>query len=79
VDRAARTFPGASCLVRALVAERMLVSGGHATRLTIGVALAGNAGVALDAHAWVESGGHIVVGDEALERYASLHRFDRTP
>lgn len=78
VLRAARTIPGSTCLARSLVAERLLRAGGHQARLTIGVARGAlaRAELGLEAHAWVESGGVLVAGDDAdVERYADLVRF----
>jgi hypothetical protein len=77
VSRAARTLPGSTCLARSLVAERLLHAGGHEARLTIGVARGPVSGAerALDAHAWVESGGVLVSGDAELERYTHLATF----
>lgn len=77
VLRAARTMPGSTCLARALVAQRLLRAGGHPAQLTLGVAHGPLAGAerALEAHAWVESGGIFVAGDAELERYASLASF----
>jgi hypothetical protein len=70
VSRAGRTVPASSCLVRALVAEWLLRDGGHACRLTLGVARTGEA--ILEAHAWVESGGRLIAGDGPLDRYRPL-------
>ena len=77
LSRAARTLPGSTCLARSLVAERLLRAGGHAARLTIGVARGPLSGAerTLDAHAWVESGGVLVAGDAELERYTHLATF----
>lgn len=87
MDRLARTFPTSSCLARALVAERLLRSGGHPASLTIGVARrdraasardsrgaggASGAPGALRAHAWVESGETTVVGGEEREEFLPL-------
>lgn len=66
-------MPGATCLARALAAEWLLRRGGHDARLTIGVASGRNA--SLDAHAWVESGGIVVAGDD-IRRYQRLATFD---
>ena len=76
--RASRSLPGSSCLAQSLVAERLLREGGEAARLSIGVARAADAataGVGLDAHAWVESGGLLVTGDDPHERYQLLATF----
>ncbi|MFI5232330.1 MAG: lasso peptide biosynthesis B2 protein [Gemmatimonadales bacterium] len=83
VLRAARSLPGSSCLAQSLVAERLLRAGGSRARLSIGVAPAdatiGQAPhaprVTLDAHAWVESGGVLVTGDDPHERYRILATF----
>lgn len=76
--RASRSLPGCTCLAQSLVAERLLRRGGHAARLSIGVAdtaLPGDARVTLDAHAWVESGGVLVTGDDPHGRYRVLATF----
>lgn len=88
VLRASRSLPGSSCLAQSLVAERLLRRGGSPACLSIGVAPvdatnadAVNAGAAnfprvtLDAHAWVESGGVLVTGDDPRERYRILATF----
>ena len=79
VIRAARSLPGSSCLAQSLVAERLLRASGGAARLSIGVAARGDATtmrVGLDAHAWVESGGVLVTGDDPHDRYQVLATFD---
>jgi hypothetical protein len=58
-----------SCLVRALVAEAMLERRGHETALRFGV---DDAGADVEAHAWLESGGEIIVGGENREAYTRL-------
>jgi hypothetical protein len=78
VIRAARSLPGSSCLAQSLVAERLLRAGGRAARLSIGVAApddAATARIGLDAHAWVESGGLLVTGDDPHDRYQVLATF----
>lgn len=60
VDRVARFVPGATCLVRSLAARLLLGWAGHESRLRIGVARPGPAG--LEAHAWVECDGVTVQG-----------------
>ena len=78
VLRASRSLPGSSCLAQSLVAERLLRHGGSRARLSIGVAdaQAGDAArVVLDAHAWVESGGVLVTGDDPHNRYRVLATF----
>ncbi|MFI5246196.1 MAG: lasso peptide biosynthesis B2 protein, partial [Gemmatimonadales bacterium] len=72
IVRASRALPASSCLAQSLVAERLLREGGHGARLSIGVAAADRsheARVGLDAHAWVESGGVLVTGDDPHGRF----------
>ena len=70
VDAADGATPGdRSCLVRALVAEAMLERRGHETVLRFGV---DGADRDMEAHAWLESGGEIVVGGENREAYTRL-------
>jgi hypothetical protein len=82
VLRASRSLPGTTCLAQSLVAERLLHAAGCDATLTIGVATAviegagaGAPGAALDAHAWVESCGVLVTGDDPHERYQRLATF----
>jgi hypothetical protein len=60
-----RFVPRPTCLVRALAAHRLLAKHGHASDLRIGVAKSGAAGFA--AHAWVECGGTVLVGQTDSE------------
>ena len=74
VRAASRRLTGSTCLVEAMVAEAMLRRRGVASTLHIGVR-APNAVTPLDAHAWVECAGSIVVGDHAnLTDYRILTR-----
>jgi len=68
---AKRAVPRATCLPQALAAEALLTWGGHPAELRIGVIKTDRD--RLVAHAWVESGGRIVVGElHGLPRYAPL-------
>jgi hypothetical protein len=69
VVSAARFIPGASCLAQALAAEVLLARDGHAAQIHLGVAK--NQG-AIQAHAWVECSGRVLLGDLDLDRYAPL-------
>lgn len=70
VDRAARTWPSSSCLALSLAGAWMLRRRGCEVRLSVGVAADG---VPLDAHAWLESAGVLVTGDnEDIGRYQTL-------
>jgi len=71
VSAARRLLPGATCLCQALATEALLAHSGHPAELRIGVVKT-DAG-RLSAHAWVESNGHIVIGDlPELSGYAPL-------
>lgn len=59
VDRVGAKL-GAMCLPRALAAQAMLRHRGIASRMCLGVAREDRS---LSAHAWVESGGKVIVGD----------------
>lgn len=69
---ARRVVPRASCLPQALAAEALLARGGRRVELRIGVVKTERG--RLVAHAWVESGGRVVVGElhEGLSRYTPL-------
>ncbi|MGH9900718.1 MAG: lasso peptide biosynthesis B2 protein, partial [Pyrinomonadaceae bacterium] len=71
VNTSARYVPGATCLPRALATKVLLARSGHRASLCFGVAK--DAGGRLEAHAWVESQGRIVVGAlKDLSRYTRL-------
>lgn len=77
VMAAGRYAPGrATCLVEALAVEALLARRGYPARLRVGVAREEDG--RLQAHAWVESGGRVVIGgsETALERYTSLLAMD---
>ncbi|MCM3880913.1 MAG: lasso peptide biosynthesis B2 protein [Vicinamibacterales bacterium] len=66
-----RRMPGATCLLEALVAHCMLRRFGYVPALRIGVRR--GASMSIDAHAWVECGGAIVIGTiPGLTEYAVL-------
>jgi Transglutaminase-like superfamily len=61
IEVASRYMPGgAKCLVRALATQVLLARQGYATQLRIGVAKGDRD--RLEAHAWVESQGRVVIG-----------------
>ena len=70
VERASRIVPRASCLTQALATQVLLARAGYPSQLRIGVAR--GARQDLEAHAWVESGGRLVIGAGGTERYAPL-------
>lgn len=67
---AGRYVPRATCLAQALAVQVLLVQQGHVARLCIGVAK-GPRGQ-LEAHAWVESQGRVVIGGPTCKRYTPL-------
>ena len=68
---ASRRIPGASCLTQALALQWLLARAGRSARIHIGVAKLGARG--FEAHAWLESGGEILIGgDESLDRFAPI-------
>lgn len=67
VERGARLVPGATCLVRALAARRLLGAG----EVVMGV---GGRPGGIEAHAWLELDGRRVVGDFEPGRYVPVAR-----
>jgi hypothetical protein len=70
VAAVARRIPHATCLTQALAAWMMIKRQGHEATLRIGVAK--TEGGALKAHAWVESGGRIVIGQSEYETFSAF-------
>jgi hypothetical protein len=71
VETAGRRMPrAATCLTLALTAQVLLLRRGYPAVLHIGVDNGGTEGFI--AHAWVESGGSVVIGDYELDRYTPL-------
>lgn len=69
--------PRATCLTQALAARTWLERRGYSTRMQIGV-IKDDAG-RLQAHAWLECGGNIVIGDSGdLSRYTLLPALEST-
>jgi len=64
-----RVIPRSTCLVRALAAQRLLARHGYPSTLHLGVARAPHG---LDAHAWLECQGAILLGAPAPGRYTLL-------
>jgi Transglutaminase-like superfamily len=69
VRTAARPIPGATCLTQALAAAVMLRRGGAAPVVRFGVTREQGD---FEAHAWLELDGRVLVGDQGLDRYATL-------
>jgi hypothetical protein len=76
VTIASRYIPSATCLTQALAANFLLQRRGHPTTLRIGVAkdLSGK----LEAHAWLENNGRVIIGgpDAELKGFTSLGTFE---
>ena len=71
VRAASKGVPHATCLTQALAAQVLFSRYRHAADLKIGVAK-GDAG-GLEAHAWLEHGGRVVIGNvRDLGRYVPL-------
>jgi hypothetical protein len=69
VQRVSRVVPGATCLTQALAAQALLERGGLPTRLQIGIR---DASPAMQAHAWLESRGMIVIGGASSGEWTPL-------
>jgi hypothetical protein len=74
VAAVARRLPGMTCLVQSLTAHALLQRRGYRADLRIGVQARGsNSARPLEAHAWVECEGRVVVGEvQDLADYAVL-------
>ena len=70
VQLASRVVPGSTCLTRALTTQLILARMGRRSLLRIGVTR-GEEG-SFEAHAWVEAGGHVVVGRKEHARFVPL-------
>ena len=70
VTKASRYVPKATCLTQALATQVLLARRGQPALLRIGV-VKGEEG-RLEAHAWLESRGEVVIGGSELERYTQL-------
>jgi hypothetical protein len=75
VERAGRHVPGAACLVQAIALQVLLGRRGRATELRLGVAH--GEGRRLEAHAWLEADGRVLVGAAGRERYTALPSLDK--
>lgn len=70
VEAVGRRLPGMKCLSRALAAEVILRRGDRDPKLCFGVVRDADKGI--EAHAWVEDAGRIVVGGHDRERFTLL-------
>jgi hypothetical protein len=76
VQTASRFVPGANCLIRVIAAQYFLAGAGHHSQIRIGVAK--DTGGRFLAHAWLISGGLVVIGGSsaALAQYTRLADLD---
>ncbi len=75
VEVLGRHLPGTkNCLVQAMATEVLLARRGHPSRLPIGVAR-GRQGQ-LEAHAWGEGEGKILIGGGGAEQFTPLSAFE---
>ena len=73
VTVASSYVPNATCLVQAIAAQFILARAGHPSRLHIGLAPGQpNAGLSLDAHAWLEWEGLVLFGGPHTHDYRRL-------
>jgi hypothetical protein len=72
-----RYVPAATCLTQALVGKLLLARRGLDATLRVGVAFSDSG--SLQAHAWVESNGRIVLGgsEVSVQCYTPLASFDK--
>lgn len=69
IARVARWVPGASCLTQALAATSLLAWHGHASVVRYGVR---TTPAGLEAHAWVEHDGVVLVGGPVVDGFVPL-------
>ena len=62
VTAVARRVPKATCLVQALIANALLRRRNVACELRMGIRIRGDSAANLEAHAWVECNGVVVIG-----------------
>jgi|SRR6516165_5123088 hypothetical protein len=72
VAAAANLFPGTTCLPRALATQVLLGRHGHGAELHIGVNRDSQG--RFQAHAWVETGGRVVIGGSDVTGYKPILR-----
>ncbi len=75
VKAASRYVPLASCLTQALTAQLLLRQNGYDAVLRIGVALRSRR--KLQAHAWVECEGSVVIGESEKGHFAVLSHLNQ--
>jgi hypothetical protein len=71
LQAASRGVPCATCLVRALALHSILLEGNHPSQLRFGVRKSQKG--QLEAHAWVECEGTILLGTDEFHSYQNLN------
>lgn len=74
ISTAARFVPRATCVTQAVAARLLLARRGLASEICYGV---GQAGGRVIAHAWLESGGRVIVGNQSLDLLMPLAPLER--
>ena len=74
IRRASLCVPGATCLTQALAAQVLLARHGHQAQLRIGVAR--DPAQRLEAHAWLEQDGRVLLGADEGRSYTPLQGLD---
>jgi hypothetical protein len=77
VARLARLVPGASCLTQAIAAQIMLARLGYQSDMRVGVRQ--DAVAKIHAHAWLLSGGQVILGGGVAEFEAYAPLVDLSP
>jgi hypothetical protein len=72
---ASRYVPKATCLTQALAGRVLLARHGHSAELRIGVARSD--GAKLDAHAWLESRGQVLLGGAVNNNFTALPSLEK--
>lgn len=70
-----RLVPGAACLTQALALQVLLARSGNPSLVRIGIKRGEEK--SLEAHAWLEWEGRVVIGDSELGRYVRLPEIGR--
>jgi hypothetical protein len=77
VATVSRLVPQATCLTQALAVQVLLRRKGHQTFLRFGVAPPRNG--RLEAHAWIESHGRVIIGGAGLAAFTPLAATQKAP
>jgi len=72
----ARVLPNSTCLVRALAASRLLAQNGYKSTIHIGVKRTDGV---FEAHAWIEYGGHVILGSHEAPYFTRLYSWESKP